>query len=54
MRKEAVEKLMKKNNDKWVVVERLISEEKIKTSEFSGNTFYFRNLKKIYKEQKAN
>ena len=53
MRKEAVEKLMKKDNDKWAVVERLISEEKIKTSEFSGNTFYFRNLKKIYKEQKA-
>ncbi|RKY90125.1 MAG: radical SAM protein [Ignavibacteriae bacterium] len=53
MRKEAVEKLMKKDNDKWTVVERLISEQKIKTSEFSGNTFYFRNLKKIYKEQKA-
>ena len=49
MRKEAVDKLMKKDNDEWATVDKLISEEKIKTSQFLGNTFYFRNLKKIFK-----
>lgn len=49
MRKEAVEKLMKKDNDEWATVDKLISEEKIKTTRFLGNTFYFRNLKKIFK-----
>lgn len=49
MRKEAVDKLMKKDNDEWATVDKLISEEKIKTTRFLGNTFYFRNLKKFFK-----
>jgi wyosine [tRNA(Phe)-imidazoG37] synthetase (radical SAM superfamily) len=49
MRKEAVDKLMKKDNDEWATVDKLISEEKIKTTRFLGNTFYFRNLKNIFK-----
>ncbi|GBD87056.1 molybdenum cofactor biosynthesis protein A [bacterium BMS3Abin03] len=52
MRKEAVDKLMQKDGASWDVVEKLIEEKKIRTSEFAGNTFYFRNLKNIYKEER--
>ena len=48
MREEAVKKLMNKNDARWDVVEKLIQEEKIKTSEFAGNTFYYRNLKQVF------
>ena len=53
MRKEAVENLIKKDNASWNVVDQLIKDEKLRTTHFEGNTFYIRNLKKIYKEQSA-
>lgn len=54
MRVEAVEELLKKSNSDWEVVDNLIAEEKVKTTQFDGKTFYMRNLKKIFKESHQN
>ena len=54
MRKEAVEELLKKSNSDWKSVDRLIVDDKVKTTQFDGKTFYMRNLKKIFKESHQN
>ena len=54
MRKEAVEELLKKSNTDWKSVDRLIADDKVKTSQFDGKTFYMRNLKRIFKESHQN
>ena len=52
MRKEAIKKLMNKDDAKWEIVESLLKKQEIKKAEFSGNIFYYRNLKQIFKKIK--
>lgn len=43
MRKDAVEKYLKKSNSNWNTVSKLIEEKKIKELIYDGNTFYKKN-----------
>jgi len=43
MRKDAVEKYLKKSNSNWNTVTKLIEEKKIKKLIYDGNTFYKKN-----------
>jgi wyosine [tRNA(Phe)-imidazoG37] synthetase (radical SAM superfamily) len=43
MRKEAVERYLKKSNSNWSTVKKLIEEKKIKELEYEGNFFYKKN-----------
>ncbi len=43
MRKDAVEKYLKKSSSNWLVVKKLIDEKKIKELFYDGNTFYKKN-----------
>jgi wyosine [tRNA(Phe)-imidazoG37] synthetase (radical SAM superfamily) len=44
MRREAVEKLLKKASADWQVITQLLRESKIKCIEFEGNTYYMREF----------
>ncbi len=44
MREDAVEKLLKENNESWEVVEKLIKEGKLMEMEYNGKKFYMRKL----------
>jgi len=43
MRKDAVEKYLKKSNSKWNTINKLIDDKKIKELFYDGNTFYKKN-----------
>lgn len=43
MRKDAVQKYLKKSNSNWNTITKLIEEKKIKELEYDGNTFYKKN-----------
>ena len=43
MRKDAVEKYLKKSSSNWLIVKKLIDEKKIKELIYDGNTFYKKN-----------
>ncbi len=43
MRKDAVERYLKKSRSNWLMVKKLIDEKKIKELEYDGNTFYKKN-----------
>ena len=38
------EKLLKKANADWQVIEKLLSENKLEENEYEGNTYYLRKL----------
>jgi wyosine [tRNA(Phe)-imidazoG37] synthetase (radical SAM superfamily) len=44
MRKEAVEKLLKKANADWHIIHKLLQEGKLGEVEYEGNTYYTRKL----------
>jgi wyosine [tRNA(Phe)-imidazoG37] synthetase (radical SAM superfamily) len=44
MRKEAVEKLLKKANEDWRIVQKLLQEDKLREVEYEGNTYYMMKL----------
>ena len=44
MRKEAVEKLLKKVDAKWGIIEKLLREDKLIELEYEGKTYYMRKL----------
>jgi len=43
MRKDAVEKYLKKSNSNWTTVKKLMDEQKIKELDYNGYTFYKKN-----------
>ncbi len=43
MRKDAVQKYLKKSNSNWNTITKLIEEKRIKELEYDGNTFYKKN-----------
>jgi wyosine [tRNA(Phe)-imidazoG37] synthetase (radical SAM superfamily) len=43
MRKDAVEKYLKKSNSNWKTVKKLMDEQKIKELDYDGNIFYKKN-----------
>lgn len=51
MRKDAVDELVRKNRENWTVVEYLVDSGNLIKSEFEGNIFYLRNLKKWRKQK---
>jgi wyosine [tRNA(Phe)-imidazoG37] synthetase (radical SAM superfamily) len=51
MRKEAVEKLLKKANTDWQIMDKLLQEGKLRELEYEGNTYYMR---KTTSRMKAN
>jgi wyosine [tRNA(Phe)-imidazoG37] synthetase (radical SAM superfamily) len=51
MRREAVEKLLKKANTDWRIVQRLLQEAKLEEIEYEGNTYYTRKLPPRKKEE---
>jgi wyosine [tRNA(Phe)-imidazoG37] synthetase (radical SAM superfamily) len=53
MRKEAVEKLLRKAGADWQVITQLLRENKIKCIEFEGNTYYMREFSGKKKESRA-
>jgi wyosine [tRNA(Phe)-imidazoG37] synthetase (radical SAM superfamily) len=44
MRKDAVDEFLKKADGDWAVVEKLITENKLKETEYKGNKFYLRKI----------
>ena len=44
MRKEAVEKFLKKANADWQIIHKLLQEGKLREVEYEGNTYYMRKL----------
>jgi len=46
LKTESVRKLLEKANANWRVIERLLSEEKLREVDYAGSTFYIRSLAK--------
>ena len=46
MRKEAVEKLVEKNEENWQIVNELVAENKIVETQYGGHTYYMRRFRK--------
>jgi wyosine [tRNA(Phe)-imidazoG37] synthetase (radical SAM superfamily) len=44
MRKDAVDEFLKKADGNWTVVEKLVTENKLKETEYKGNKFYLRKI----------
>jgi wyosine [tRNA(Phe)-imidazoG37] synthetase (radical SAM superfamily) len=44
LRSESVEKLLEKANMNWRVIERLLTQKKLREVEYEGNKFYMRSL----------
>jgi len=44
MRKEAVDEFLKKANGNWVIVEKLITGNKLIETEYKSNRFYMRKI----------
>jgi len=44
MKKEAIQKVLKKANKKWNVIEKLLTEEKLVEVDYKGEKFYIRKL----------
>lgn len=45
LKKQAVEKLLKEYNKDWDIIDKLISEEKLKEVEYQGENFYIRKFR---------
>lgn len=46
MRRSAVERLLRKNNGDWTIIEGLLHQEKLVEVDYGGEQFYLRNLKR--------